>query len=37
VATLAAVSAPARQGSLVLALDHPLQHELRIGVSSAAR
>jgi hypothetical protein len=37
VATLAAASAPARQGSLVLALDHPLQHELRIGVSSAAR
>jgi hypothetical protein len=36
-ATLAAGSAPARQGAIVLALDHPLQPEVRIGVSSAAR
>ncbi len=36
-ATLTSGAAPARQGSLVLLLDHPLQQEVLIGLSSAAR
>lgn len=36
-ATLVGGAGPARQGSIALLLDHPLQREVRIGVSSAAR